>query len=204
MGFYGSMYCLNIFNVVTGRTNLGDGFIVPSDEEQACIADKLFNQAMNLPLAMKTCCPDIPLYPAEQLPLIEDSLRKTSYQFYNIIAIARTSYLQAHYPTPRVDLGKGFAIPSSDEIANIEAGLNAGNNLTTTYNYYGLTDILPPEGLRNCIEIKVLAKTGTWESIFKSCLASGGKTDIPDTEKSNTWLYVIAGVGLLLLLSRKA
>jgi len=190
--------CLSIYDTETGRTDLGDGFIVPSDSEQACIVDSMFNQAMSLSSAMKSCCPDIQ-YPTEQLPLIEDSLRKTNYPLYNIIDIAHTAYLQAHYPTPRVDLGGGIIVPSSDEIYEIEAGLAYGYSLTQAY-FNICNDILPVEPLLSCIEGKVNTKADTWLNIFKSC--KGSRVDSAEP-KSNTLIYVVLGVGLLFLLSRK-
>ena len=197
--FEEACFCLQAVDE-KGRINLGDGFIVPTGEERSCVIDKMYNSGMSLSSAMSSCCPDIALYPTEQLKFIEDQIRNTNFPFYSILKNAHTDYMRLHYPTPRVDLGGRIIVPSSDEIYEIEAGLAYGYSLTQAY-FNICNDILPVEPLLSCIEGKVNTKADTWLNIFKSCQGGGTGNGEP---KNNTWLYVIVGVGLLLLLSRKA
>jgi len=179
-----------------GRLNLGDGFIVPSKDEWACILDKMFNGGMNFAGAVFTCTPDI-IYPRMIIGFLDDAVRantEVGYPRYNIIANAHSEWKRINTPTPRTTLDNGLVVPSSDEIAKIESGLSAGNDLTNTYTYYGLTEILPPESMRACIEDKIRNTSSTWEDIFNSCGTEGG---------NKTLYYVAVGLGLLLLFSRR-
>lgn len=175
---------------INGRIDLGDGFIVPNGEERTCIIDKMFNGAMNLAGALFSCCPDI-TYPTQQLGFIEDQLRNTSYPFYNVVRNAHTDYKRVNYKADRIVIADGLVVPSSDEIAEIEIGLNSGMNLTQAY-FNIANDILPPAIMIKCIEDKIKNTSASWLDIFKSC--QGG---------NKTLYYVIAGALALFLFAKK-
>ena len=188
--------CLKQYDSETGRMNLGDGFIVPSETEWACITQNMFNGGMNFSDALYACAPDIS-YPSSVLGWIEDMIKNKEAHFprYTIILYAHDQWRAFNVKTDRIVLGDGLVVPSSDEIAEIEIGLNAGNDLTSTYIYYGLSDILPPESIRQCIEDKIRNTSSTWEDIFKSC--KGGNNN------NKTLYYFIAGSLVLLLISSR-
>lgn len=181
----------------TSRMDLGDGFIVPNKTEWACIIDKMFNGGMNFAGAVFTCAPDI-TYPREIIGYLEDAVKantEVGYPRYNIIRNAHSGWKQIFIPISRITLDNGLVVPSSDEIDEIEIGLNYGMNLTESY-FNICNDILPPENMRQCIEDKIRNTSSTWIDIFKSCQGES-------QDGNQTLYYVLAGIAALLLFSSK-
>ena len=111
----------------------------------------------------------------------------------------------------RMDIGNGFIVPGIQEQANIKALMQS-----TTFSQALISicpDIIPPGNTLACIENSI-AMYPTWQlyDIYTACMVDylkqngsgngGNGSGNGVLPKSNTWLYVIAGVGLLLLLSR--
>jgi hypothetical protein len=188
----------------TNRFDLGDGFIVPNENEWQCIINGMFNSGKTLAEAISLCVPDIN-YPRTIMKFLEDAIMANTdmgYPRYNIIRVAHSAWIVSNTPKSRITLDNGLVVPSSDEIYKIEyAMFEYDRTLTNAYTINGWADILPPENLLECIEGKIRGTSDTWESIFNSCQASDGI--IVEPKKSNTLLYVALGVGALLLLTRK-
>jgi hypothetical protein len=114
------------------------------------------------------------------------------------------------YTNDRMNIGDGFVVPGIQEQTDISALVTQKGYTFNQAMTEICPDIIPPTV--SCIENGLVNHpTWQWYDIYSACrtayLKDQGITPLPNGngEKSNnTLIYVLIGVGVLLLLSRKA
>ena len=109
----------------------------------------------------------------------------------------------------RFQITDNLIVPSATEQACIRSKITAGRSLYNAFVECDCTDIYYPSSpLTVCIENSIKGSSADFYNIYSACynlhglIKSPTPTPLPEP-KSNTLNYVLAGVLLLLLISRK-
>jgi hypothetical protein len=104
-----------------GRLDLGDGFVVPSSEEQASITTMVMTQGYTLYNAIQKICPNI-TPPLEAVGCIENSIKSTNWQYYDIYRACRATYIEGQATLPKPN-GNGETPKAVNTMLYVIAGL---------------------------------------------------------------------------------
>lgn len=111
----------------------------------------------------------------------------------------------------RYQITDNLIVPSATEQVCIRSKLTAGRSLLNAFLDCGCSDIYyPPGPLTTCLEESIKGSVADFYQIYSACYNLHGLNKPegviipPEPKKNNTLLYVVLGVGALLLLTRKA
>jgi hypothetical protein len=103
--------CKCLSKTEEGRMDLGDGFVVPTLEEQKNII-ALMSDGKTFHDAIQAICPKF-TPPMGAIYCIEDKIKSTNLRFYDIYRVCRASYVSSTLPATTPSTSPGITLPGT-------------------------------------------------------------------------------------------